>query len=95
MIHMALPDPNDEQLARMKMSREDMLREKNRQRSNGVRLFESVRRGSVEVTLSTPGIQHGSFTDLPILGGHSGDQEQAILAPLRLCDACVLTDQLS
>jgi len=73
MIHMAIPDPTDEQLARAGSSREEMLREKARQRNAGIRLFESVRPGSVEVTISTAGFHHGSFTDLPILGGSAGD----------------------
>jgi hypothetical protein len=37
-----------------------------------------VHGGSVEVTLSTPGIQHGSFTDLPILGDAAGDPPLAM-----------------
>jgi hypothetical protein len=73
MIHMVIPDPTDEQLARTTTTREQMLNEKARQRNAGIRLFESVRSGSVEVTVSTPGFHHGSFTDLPIIGEFSGD----------------------
>jgi hypothetical protein len=78
MIHMELPDPTDEQLARMNTTRAEMVKEKARQRNAGIRLFESVRAGSVEVTLSTEGIQHGSFTDLAILGGSGGDPARAM-----------------
>lgn len=78
MIHMELPDPNAEQLVQMRMTREDMLREKNKQRNAGIRLFESVHSGSVEVTLSTAGIQHGSFTDLPILSSAAGAPQRAM-----------------
>ena len=73
MVHMVIPDPTDEQLARTNTSRDDMLKEKARQRNAGIRLFESVRGGSVEVTISTAGFGHGSFTDLPIIGGSAGD----------------------
>ena len=73
MIHMVIPDPTDEQLARTNTSREEMLREKSSQRNAGIRLFESVRGGSVEVTISTAGFGHGSFTDLPVIGGSAGD----------------------
>jgi predicted dienelactone hydrolase len=73
MIHMVIPDPTNEQLARTNTSRDDMLKEKARQRNAGIRLFESVRGGSVEVTISTAGFGHGSFTDLPIIGGSAGD----------------------
>lgn len=73
MIHMVIPDPTDEQLARTNTSREDMLKEKARQRNAGIRLFESVRGGSIEVTISTAGFGHGSFTDLAIIGGSAGD----------------------
>ena len=73
MIHMVIPDPSAEELARTNTSRHDMLKEKARQRNAGIRLFESVRGGSVEVTISTAGFGHGSFTDLSIIGGSAGD----------------------
>jgi hypothetical protein len=73
MVHMDLPDPTGEQLARMNTTRYAMLREKSKQRNAVIQLFEPVHGGSVEVTLSTPGIQHGSFTDLPTLGDAGGD----------------------
>ena len=41
--------------------------------------FESVRKGSYEVRVNTPGIQHGSFTDLSLRGKASGDQERAMM----------------
>lgn len=85
MVHMALRDPTGEQLARMRMTREDMLREKARQRNAGIRVFESVRPGSVEITLSTPGIQHGSFTDLPILAAAAGDPLRAMTLTRSFC----------
>jgi pimeloyl-ACP methyl ester carboxylesterase len=79
MIHMVIPDPTDAQLNQMGWSREDMLKEKARQRAAGIRLFESVRSGSIEITLSPPGMGHGSFTDLPLLGnGPPGDHRRAM-----------------
>src|SRR5262249_23844963 len=79
MIHMPIPDPTDEQLKQMGWTREHMVEEKARQRNAGIRLFESVRPGSVEITLNPPGMGHGSFTDLPLLGnGPPGDHRRAM-----------------
>jgi hypothetical protein len=79
MIHMVIPDPTDAQLSQMGWTREDMLKEKSRQRAAGIRVFESVRPGSIEITLNPPGMGHGSFTDLPLLGnGPPGDDRRAM-----------------
>jgi hypothetical protein len=78
MIHMVIPDSTAEELARINTSRDDMLKDKARQRNAGIRLFESVRGGSVEVTISTAGFGHGSFTDLPIIGGSAGDPRRGM-----------------
>lgn len=79
MIHAVIPDPTDAQLKSMGWTWEEMLIEKARQRCVGIRLFESVRPGSLEVTLNPSGMGHGSFTDLPLLGnGPPGDHRRAM-----------------
>jgi pimeloyl-ACP methyl ester carboxylesterase len=69
MIHMPMMEPTNP----------EMVQERDRQRAAGIRVFESVRKGSWEVTLNTPGMQHGSFTDLPLLGKAPGDQARAMM----------------
>ena len=69
----------DAVMAMDRLAKVPELDRRDRQRAAGIRLFESVRKGSYEVTLNTPGIQHGSFTDLPLLGKALGDQERAMM----------------
>jgi hypothetical protein len=67
--------PPDEVLVRMKKTRDQLIEENRHVRQD---FFESVKAGSYDVSVKTPGINHQSFTDLPLL--ESGQSEETIKA---------------
>ncbi len=67
--------PPDEVLARMKKTREQQIEENRKIRQD---FFESVKAGSYDLSVNTPGINHQSFSDLPLL--ESGQSEETMNA---------------